>query len=161
MPPTFLLDQNFPQNIINALGPIPEANLTPLMQVDPTLTMGHEDWEILRELHKSGFDGFITADSSMLQLPKELTVLIQTGLTLVVTERVGHDSIQATGLLLMHLPHIAHQSRKATPQLWRLRPPPRKNHEDPWDRLREVADGMGQSATALYRRERLLDSELR
>ncbi len=160
MPPTFVLDQNFPQNIINALRHIPEANLTPLIQVDPALTMGHEDWEILRELHKNGFDGFITADSSMLQLPKELSVLLQTRLTLVVTERVGHDSIQATGLLLMHLPHIAHQTNSAAPQLWRLRPPSRKNHEDPWERLREVADGMGQSARMLYRREQLAESEL-
>ena len=160
MPPTFVLDQNFPQNIISALGHIPEANLTPLIQVDPALTMGHEDWEILRDLHNKGYDGFITADSSMLQLPKELTVLIQTGLTLVVTAGVGHDSIQATGLLLMHLPHIAHQIRTATPQLWRLNPPPRKNHMDPWDRLREVAEGMGESARSVFRREQLPDRDL-
>ena len=160
MLPRFVLDQNFPLNILTALGYIPEANLTALHSVNSALIQDHEDWEILLDLHRRGYDGFITADSAMIRLPKELAVLIQTGLTLVVTEGVGHDSIQATGLLLIHLPHIAHQTRKGTPQLWRLRPPPRRNYIDPWDILRAVADGLGESMRVLYRRERLPDSDL-
>src|SRR3989304_1929188 len=74
---------------------------------------------------------------------------------LVVTEGVGHDSIEATGLLLIPLAHIAHQTRKGTPQLWRLRPPRRTNHSDPWEILREVAGKLGQTADAVYRAERL------
>jgi len=160
MSPRFALDQNFPLNIINALGHIPEADLVPLQQIDPALTRRHEDWEILLELYKQGYDGFITADSSMLALPKELAVLIQTRLTLVVAEGVGHDSIEATGLLLIHLPHIAHQSQPGLPQLWRVRPPRRGNHLNPWDRFTEVASRLGVSANSLFQQERVPDSFL-
>jgi len=155
MPPRFVLDQNFPLNILRALGYIPEVELVPLIEVNPALIRDHDDWEILADLHRRGLDGFITSDSSMLRLPKELSALIQTGLTLVVTEGVGHDSIEATGLLLMHLRHIAHQTHKGTAQLWRLRPPRRTNHSDPWETLRDVAEKLGQSVDALYRAERL------
>jgi len=157
MPPTFVLDQNFPLNILRALGYIPEADLLPLHQVNPALIRDHEDWEILADLYRRGLDGFVTSDSSMLQLPKELAVLVQTGLTLVVTEGVGHDSIEATGLLLLHLRHIAHQTRKGTAQLWRLRPPRRTNHVDPWETLRDVASKLGEPSSTLYQRERLPD----
>lgn len=160
MATTFALDQNFPLNVITALGHIPEAALVPLQLVDPTLTRGKEDWEILLALYKRGYDGFVTADSSMLALPKELAVLIQTRLTLVVTDGVGHDSIEATGLLLIHLPHIAHQSKPDLPQLWRLRPPSRRNHTEPWDTLTHVAERQNLSARALFRRERLPESLL-
>lgn len=161
MPPRFALDQNFPLNILGSLGYIPEVALTPLQAVNPTLVAGHDDWEILLDLHKRGYDGFITADSSMIQLPKELTVLIQTGLTLVVVEGVGHDAVLATGLLLIHLAHVAHQTHPGTPQLWKLRPPTRKNHSDPWDELRRIASGLDLTARTLFQRERLPNSDLR
>ncbi len=161
MPPRFALDQNFPLNVLKALGHIPEVVLDTLQSIDPSLTAGHDDWEILLQLSKRGYDGFITADSSMIQLPRELVVLIQTNLTLVVVEDVGHDSLRATGLLLVYLPHIAHQSHKGTAQLWRLRPPPRRGHKDPWDELEAVAGRLGVTASSLFERERLTDSPYR
>ena len=160
MPPRFALDQNFPLNVLKALGHIPEVVLDPLQSIDPLLTAGHDDWEILLELSKRNYDGFITADSSMIQLPRELVVLIQTRLTLVVVEDVGHDSLRATGLLLVYLPHIAHQTRQGTAQLWRLRPPARRNHKDPWEELEAVAGRLGETANALFEREGLTESEL-
>ena len=159
MPPRFALDQNFPLNILKALGHIPEAILDPLQNVNPQLIRGYEDWEILLDLYRRGYDGFVTADSSMIQLPKELAVLIQTRLTLVVVEGVGHDSVQGTGLLLIHLPHIAHQTNPRSAQLWRLRPPPRRNHIDPWEQLRVVADRLGETVDSLFTRVRLPDRE--
>lgn len=160
MPPRFALDQNFPLNIIRALGHIPEAHVEPLQYVDPALVAGREDWEILVELYKRGYDGFVTADSSMIQLPKELVILIQTRLTLVVVDGVGHDSVLATGLLLIHLSHIAHQTIPRKAQLWILRPPPRRNHIDPMDQLRRVAGGLHQDARTLFRSHRLPNEEL-
>ena len=53
----------------------------------------------------------ITTDSSMLSLPKELSLLCQTKLTLVIAERSGHDPIRATGLLLAHIDGICRRSR--------------------------------------------------
>ena len=93
MPPTFVLDHNFPQNIIRALGHVPEVNLVPLQQFDATLTQAVEDWEILVRIHAAKLDGFVTSDDAMIKQSKELVALIQTKLTLVVTESVTHDPL--------------------------------------------------------------------
>lgn len=160
MPPNFALDQNFPQSILAALGYIPEVILTPLQQIDPRLTANTEDWEILVALSRAGFDGFISGDSAMVQLPKELSVLIQTKLTLVVTESVTHDALEATGLLLIHLRHIAHQTDPNIAQLWKLRLPRRHSHTDPWEQLKEVAARQKTTAKALFASERLPSGDL-
>lgn len=155
MLPRFVLDHNFPNNIIQALGHIPEADLIPLQVFDAALIQNVEDWEILVRIHQARLDGFITSDEAMINQAKELAVLIQTRLTLVVTESVTHDPLVATGLLLIHLPHIAHQTAPARPQLWVLRAPGRKAHSDPKERLRQVAQGLGEDPEALFRRERV------
>lgn len=157
MAPRFILDQNFPTNVLAALGYIREAALTPLRDFDATLTQDVEDWEILVAISRREFDGFITGDDSMLWLSKEITVLIQTRLTLVVTAGVTHNPLLGTGLLLIHLPHIAHQTVPGTAQLWEVKPPRRTNHADPWDQLRKIAERTGEEARALYERERLGD----
>jgi len=57
----------------------------------------------------------------MLSLAKEMTVLSQTGLTLVVAKGEGHNPIRAVGTLLCHLTHICHHTIPGTPQIWKLR----------------------------------------
>ena len=161
MPPRFALDHNFPQPVVEALGYIREAKLVPLKQVDERLTRDCQDWQILLALHQLGdFDGFITLDSAMASLPKELAVLRQTRLTLVVLERVGHDPILATGLLLIHLGHVARQTVRRLGQLWILRAPGRTSHITPLQQLEFVASKSGQTATSLYNKEKLTRSEL-
>jgi hypothetical protein len=49
----------------------------------------------------------------MLSLAKEMTVLSQTGLTLVVAKGQGHNPIRAVGLLC-HLAHICHHTQPGT-----------------------------------------------
>lgn len=96
----------------------------------------------------------------MLSLPKELALLCQTKLTLVVAEAVGHDPIKATGLILAHLGRICEQTRSDRAQMWRLRTNTRPA-EDPWDLVTRVADRRGETAADLYARERLKPAELR
>lgn len=111
--PLFALDQNFPEPIIGALNDfIPEAELVPLRQIDPILSE-IDDWEVLLSLrhHKRRWDGLITNDGRMVNLPREMAVLRQTNLTLVIAHDAGHDPIRATGLLFTHLVWICRKPR--------------------------------------------------
>jgi hypothetical protein len=124
LPALFALDQNFPEPIVLALDDfIPEAELVPLREVDALLTAEIEDWEVLLALHHHvrPWDGLITTDSGILNLPREMAVLRQTNLTLVVAEESGHDPIRATGLLFTHLSWIARQTTRVEGQVWQLR----------------------------------------
>ncbi len=98
-PRRFALDQNFPQPILALLAEYlrEEAELVPLAQIDKRLAESVDDWRILLSLHQRGdWDGLITTDSGMLSLPRELAVLMQTKLSLVVAEEAGHDPLRAT-----------------------------------------------------------------
>ena len=108
----------------------------------------------------SEWDGLITTDAKMLSLPRELAVLCQTKLTLVVAEAVGHDPIKATGLVLAHITRICEQTRPDTAQVWRLRTST-KPAEDPWIFLERVAERRDTDAQALYSSERLTKAKLR
>lgn len=92
----FALDEDFPDTTIEALGlGVPEAALTPIRHIDPGLRR-MDDWELLLSLqHLREWDGLISTDSRMLNLPRELAVLHQTNLTLVVVQEAGHDPLRA------------------------------------------------------------------
>ena len=109
--------------------------------------------------HSSHWDGLITTDSAMLLLPKEMAVLCQTKLTLVVAEGDGHDPVKATGLVLAHLPGICEKTEPDVPQLWVLRANTQA-HEKPWERLRRIAERNKQGVKDLYREVKLSDEEL-
>ena len=83
----FALDEDFPDTIIQALGlGVPEAALTPIRQIDSRLRR-MDDWELLLSLyHLREWDGLISTDSRMLNLPRELAVVHQTNLTLVIVQ---------------------------------------------------------------------------
>lgn len=95
----------------------------------------------------------------MTSLPRELAVLMQTKLTLVVAEESGHDPIKATGLVLAHLPQIAKRVVEDEAQIRTLRAVTRQ-HEDPWAHLKRLAARKKQTATSLYEAERLSEREL-
>ena len=69
-------------------------------------------------------DGFITNDANILHLAREMVVLSQTRLALVVAAGVDHDPIRATGLVMLYLGHIVHRlsHRPQRPQIFTLRP---------------------------------------
>jgi hypothetical protein len=97
----------------------------------------------------------------MLSLPRELAVLMQTKLSLVVAEEAGHDPLRATGLLLLHLPGICRDSTTTKPQVWRLRAPGRRPVIDPWEELERVAEHQSEKAPELYADAKLSSSELK
>lgn len=117
----FVMDQNYPLTALRLDWPL-SLRLTPLPTIEPDLVRDHEDWEILYRLNQRGdVHGFVSNDSGMLNLPREMIVLQSTGLALVITDGVGHNPIRATGLLMVHLDEIA---RRITgrPQLFVLKP---------------------------------------
>jgi len=159
--PRFALDQNFPTPIIDALRSfIVEAEVVSVRDIDSRLSR-LDDWQLLLALHHHSdrWEGLITTDSSMVLLPRELAVLVQTKLTLVIAEESGHDPLRATGLVLAHLPAIAKRTRPDVAQIWRLRAltPP---HRDPWDELARVGRHTNTSARALFAQNKLTDEEL-
>ena len=90
-PPVFVLDHNFPLAF-------PMADLFPgiiiheLRTIHPDLIKDHEDWEVIRELKsRGGVDGWITLDKGIHQLEKEMVVLHQSKLSLVIFEGVKDD----------------------------------------------------------------------
>jgi hypothetical protein len=161
-PRRFALDESFPQPIVALLTEYlrDEAELVPMVEIDPRLTESDDDWRILLSLHqRGGWDGLITTNSGMLSLPRELAVLMQTKLSLVVAEESGHDPLRATGLLLLHLPGICRDTT-TKPQVWRLRAPGRRPAIDPWEELARVADRQGERPADLYAEGKLSRSDL-
>jgi hypothetical protein len=162
LPALFALDQNFPEPIVLALDDfIPEAELVPLREVDALLTAEIEDWEVLLALHHHvrPWDGLITTDSGILNLPREMAVLRQTNLTLVVAEESGHDPIRATGLLFTHLSWIARQTTRVEGQVWQLRARNRPGI-NPWTYLERIAEHRNRDVELLWRDVRLTPAEL-
>jgi hypothetical protein len=157
----FALDQNFPEPIIQALNDyIPEAELVPLREVDPLLAE-IDDWEVLLALHHHErlWDGLITNDRRMLNLPREMAVLRQTNLTLVVAHDSGHDPIRATGLLFTHLGFICRHTTSDESQVWELQARNRPA-EDAWHHLERIAKHQNRDAESLWRSARLTNAEL-
>lgn len=123
----------------------------------PDLVKDHEDWEVLRELRlRGGVDSFITLDSRMLNLAKEMAVLCQARLSMVVFEDVDNDPLVATGLLMVHLPYISRQIVRRKAQLWIIRRHPTRSPLNPWNEgVARLADREGITAKELYERERI------
>ncbi len=148
----FLLDQDFPDPSIPEL---PDLEIHPLRRVHPDLTRNHEDWEVLREIkNRGGADGLITLDAGMLNQAKEMVVLRQTRLTLVVFRDTNNDPLVAAGLLMIHAPEIARRLDRRRPELWVLRKTP-ASPQNPWRRIEELATRESISPEALERRERI------
>jgi hypothetical protein len=119
----FALDHNFPEPVLATLATaIPMAELVPVRSIGEGMS-DLDDWQLLAALNRDPrpWDGLITNDEAILSLPKEMTVLSQTHLSLVVVKGEGHSPVRATGVLLCHLAHICHHTTREHAQIWRLR----------------------------------------
>jgi hypothetical protein len=156
----FALDEDFPETIIEALGlGISEAELVPIRLIHPRLRQ-MDDWKLLLSLYHLGeWDGLMTTDTRMLSLPREVSVIHQTRLTVVAVEEAGHDPIRGAGLVLVHLPTICRKSVRTKGQIWRLSAA-NKNHDDPWEELLKIAKHLSLSPQDLYQTARLSPEEM-
>src|SRR5215210_1763422 len=147
----FALAQNFPEPIVNALNDfIPEVELVPVREIEALLAE-LDDWEVLLALHhhERPWDGLITNDHRILNLPREMAVLRQTNLSLVVAQSVGHDPIRATGLLFTHLEYIARETSADESQIWRLVARNRPG-DNAWSYLERIAQHQNRDVDELW-----------
>lgn len=154
------LDENFPTPLVTSLREyIREVELVPVREIDARLP-GLEDWQLLLALHKRrpAWAGMVTADARMLNLPREVCVLKQTGLALVVAESAGMDPLVATGVLLAALPRVAQRLREKPGGIFRLRPP-HVARESPDDPLGSIAKHRSTNGRALYRMHKLTKAD--
>jgi hypothetical protein len=156
MPRLFALDHNFPQPIVDVLAEFQEdAELVRIDQVHPDMP-DLDDWQVLLALLHDArdWDGLITTDSSILNQPLELSVLIQTKLTLVVALEAGHNPVKATGLLFAYLESICQRTDPGRPQVWKPTAANRP-HVEPWEELARVAKHQHRDAKQLFDDHRL------
>jgi hypothetical protein len=90
----------------------------------------------------------VTNDANMLALPREMTVLAQTRLTLVVIRGDGDSAVRATGALLCHLPFICRHTTPERAQVWRLGTA-QKNYDDVTVYLDQIAAKQGRRRGAV------------
>ena len=150
----FALDHNFPAPVLRSFAVIlPFVDLVPISEIDPAWAE-LSDAELLIELARSGhWDGLVTNDDAMLSLPREMAVLAQTELTLVVARGEGGNPVRAVGVLLCHLGHICHQTTNRA-QVWRLRVK-QKSEDAPREYLEAIAERTGTTVEAILREHRV------
>lgn len=161
MPRLFALDQGFPQPLVNAAAPyFRDVELSPVWEVDPRLAE-LDDWELLLALHRHErpFDGLITTDDSMLNQARELEVVRQTNLTLVIVRAAGHDPIKATGLLFAHLDYVVAQTTPDRAQVWTLTARNRPA-SDPLDLIERIAHHQNRGVAVVLAEAGLSSAEL-
>jgi hypothetical protein len=161
VPRLFALDHNFPQPIVDVLAQFQEdAELVRIDAIDPRMA-DLEDWDVLLALHHDGrpWDGLITTDTGILNQPLELSVLVQTKLTLVAVRAAGHNPVKASGLLFAHLAGICKRTRPDVAQVWTPAAAERP-HDDPWEILKTAAKHRNEDAKDLFEAHRLTAEEL-
>lgn len=119
--PRFALDENFPVSILRQIvvGWTPELDLLDVRNIDGRL-LTLDDHQLILALHQSGYEGLVTNDHHMLDLPEVLAIIKQTKFSVVACIRAGDDPLVATGVLLTHLRNVAKRHNNRTAQLWRL-----------------------------------------
>jgi hypothetical protein len=109
-------------------------------------------------MHQLGWDGLITNNDKMLEMPTEIAAVITTKMIVIAIEELGHDPLRAVGTLLLKLPG-PDRLRPRTSNVFRLayrrRPP-----DDAWTYLQRAADRAGQHADQLRRSVRGSADEL-
>jgi hypothetical protein len=158
----FALDQNFPEPIVDALADfIRSAELVPVRRIDKAFTT-LPDWELLLALHRHerDWDGLITSDANMLSLPREMSILMQTKLSLVIARRQGDNPIRATGIILAQLDNICHHSRRDVAQVWELGIT-QKPATEPWAYMEKIASRLNVATADLYNGYKLPEHKLR
>ena len=151
--PQFVLDQSFPDSSLLQTR-LPDIDLVPLRTLYPDLTHDHDDWQVLQQLRaRGGADAFVTVDAKMLSLEKEMVVLEQSRLTLVVFKDVDNDPLTAGALLVAASGRLARALDRRHSQVFQIHLP-RIYPEKPQSRLEDIAKRRGGTAAAMRREHR-------
>lgn len=103
-------------------------------------------------LTQLGYDGFVSTDAGILSSPTEMVLLQSVGLTLVVTDKVGHDPLRSTGLLMANLEWIAHKLAEGQ-RVYRLRPSHVRSGQKATEYVNRLIKGSNMSGADFVNRE--------
>lgn len=154
------LDQNFPTPLIEAVRPYLPTDLevTHLRGIDRRMS-DLDDRSLIIALRQAGWDGLITNNYKMLDVPAEVAAIVKTKLTVVAVEGLGHDPIRAVGALLLELPGIGARIRPRRSNVLRLTYRHRQP-QDAWEYFSDAARRIGCEPAALWNSVGVTDEEL-
>lgn len=154
------LDQNFPTPLINAIRDyLPDdIDLAHLPSIDPRLS-DLSDRQLVIALAQLHFDGLVTNNYKMLNVPEEIAAVIKTKSVVVAVEALGHDPIRAVGALLLELPGLASRVRPEMGNVFRLNYA-RRQPQDAWEYLKAAAGRLGQQPNEVWDQVKVSDQEL-
>ncbi len=140
---------------------LPDIEFIALRGVFPDLTSNHDDWQVIQQLRaRGGCDAFVTTDSQMLSLAKEMVVLEQSRLSLVVVQDTNNDPLAAGALLVACAGRLARAFDRKRPQVFRIRLP-RVLPEKPEVAIGTIASHTsGLTAASLRKAHRLTLAEM-
>ncbi|WP_406031978.1 hypothetical protein OG801_26200 [Nocardioides sp. NBC_00163] len=155
-----VLDQNFPQPLLRDVGEWipPEVEIVHLGNLDDRLRTV-SDRELFIALHQLGYDGLITSNWKMLNIPMEVAAIIATKAVVIAMRSMGHDPIRAAGALLLELPGLVERIRPNRANVFLLHYE-RRRPEDAWEYLKRIADRESLSPQGLLDRVRVTSEEL-
>lgn len=146
----FLLDQNFPVPLIEAMRPFmpPGIELVRLAEEDRSLALLDDD-QLILEASRRGFDGLVTTDYHMLDDPVTVAAMVATKITIVAIEAAGHDPLKASGALFLELPGLQSRLKPNESNVFYIVPRPTAPRPA-WDFLSKIGQKMGKTATELW-----------
>lgn len=150
------LDQNFPTPLIEAMRPwVPtDIELTSVRRIDPALS-DLSDRALFIVLKQLGFDGSVTNNYKMLNVPEEVAAIVSTKATVIAVVGLGHDPIRAVGALLLELPGLCDRIRPGKSNVFRL-----EYRSRPWDYLTDAASRLGVPTEDLWQGTRVPREEM-
>jgi len=153
------LDQNFPTPLIRAVADyLPgDIELRHIASIDPRLS-DLSDRELFIALDQLGYDGLVTNNYKMLDVPEEIAAIVKTKAVVVAVEALGHDPIRAVGALLLELPGLADRVRPNTSNVFRLKFS-RRQPEDGWTYLAAAAAQLDRAPADLWAEVQVTDNE--
>ncbi len=75
-----------------------DIDLTSVRKIDPALS-DLSDRNLFIALKQLGFDGLVTNNYKMLNVPEEIAAIVSTKATVIAVVGLGHDPIRAVGAL--------------------------------------------------------------
>lgn len=155
-----VLDQNFPQPLLRDVWDWvpPEVEIVHLGDLDDRLR-AVSDRELFIALHQLGYDGLITSNWKMLNIPMEVAAIIATKAVVIAMRSMGHDPIRAAGALLLELPGLVERLRPHRANVFLLNYE-RRRPEDAWEYLKRIAERDGVSPQDLLNDARVTSEEL-
>lgn len=159
-PQRYLLDQNFPVDVLRALRPAlpPWMQLDHVPEVDLRLSDA-EDRDLIIWANRAGYDALVSTNHRMKDEPAELAAMLSTKLTVVLTLSMGHSPLRAAGVVLLELPTLHDRVRPGKPNLFVLSYE-RRQPRNPWDELARVAAHRRTTAQDLWSEVRPSEEEM-